>query len=131
MEIPQPESGFVDWLAWFDPALRCRWNPSKHRWVIDEKNRETGVYQTITTWEDNEGKYLDLSPDLCRRLEIMRGNYKKMILSPADYIREKQEQATKKWEQELNTVRDDSRHNIVENIGEWRAAYRNLCSGRL
>lgn len=86
----EPDSEFVSWLNRFANSvgarLRCRWNPQRGRWVIDEANKETGLWQCILTWETENGMYADLNRDLAVRLELNAYKYNQLIQSPKDYF---------------------------------------------
>ena len=93
MALREADSEFKAWLKQFDSKLRARWNPQRQRWVIDEQNRSHGHWQCILVWEDEDGGFLDIGRDLCLRLELMRGKYQRMIVSPDDYFDELESRA--------------------------------------
>lgn len=90
--VREPDSDFVHWLNNFSRSvgtkLRCRFNPQRKRWVIDERNSQNGLWQNILVWETDDGQYLDLNRDLAVRLQLNAWKYKQLIVSPNDYIRE-------------------------------------------
>lgn len=131
MTLRQPDSEFVDWLNRFDPELRVRWNPQRHRWVIDERNRKTGHWQCILVWEDDKHQELPLNHDLAFRLQLMRHKYNQLIVSPDDYIRELQANADFQQRQQEEHAAMERRGLIAEEISQWRQAFRNMQSGIL
>lgn len=124
--VPEPDSAFVAWLHRFDPDLRVRWNPSRQRWVIDERNQQTRLWQCILVWEADDGAFAPLNRDLVLRLELMRAKYQQMIVSPQQYITELVHQAETQRERMERSAADDRRHMIVDDIRWWRKGFAEL-----
>lgn len=112
----EPDSDFVHWLRWFDPDLRVRWNPQRQRWIIDEKNRQTKLWSTILTWEDDDGNMLPLNRDLALRLQLMRTKYNDILrVGLDDYLGDLNSRADFLKEQAVDHASMDAKHFIVDN----------------
>lgn len=125
MSLREPDSEFVRWLRHFDPNLRVRFNPQRQRWVIDERNYETKLWQCILVWETDDGAYLDLNRDLALRLQLMRSKYQKLIVSPVDYVRDLERKSSLMHKQELQHVEDETFHQMMDDRKFLRAVMEN------
>lgn len=108
---PEPDTDFVIWLKHFDPNLRIRFNPQLHRWVVDEKNLENGVWTRKLVWETDDGKFREIDRDLALRLQLMNLNYKKLIkVGTMDYLRDRFNEADLMKRQLINHERSENKY---------------------
>lgn len=127
----EPEAEFVYWLDRFGrsigAALRCRFNPQRKRWVVDERNRENGLWQCILVWETDDGKYLDLNRELALRLELNAWKYNQMIISPKDYLLDLQRRA----DNQLGEINRSAEDETVYAMKQDKAGIRKIMDGFL
>lgn len=115
----EPDSEFVHWLKRFgrelNVNLRVRWNPQRQRWVIDQQNKDNGLWFCALVWETDDGSYADLNRDLALRLQLNAWKYTQLIISPHDYILNREREAEAKFEQDDRFATDEAIYGLMQN----------------
>lgn len=115
----EPDSDFTEWLKGHARSvgveMRVRFNPQRKRWVIDERNKQTRMWQCILVWETDDGRYLDLNRDLALRLQLNAWKYKQLIISPSEYLSRIQRQADAQMENQQKFAEEEAAYVLMQN----------------